>query len=51
MRKKLVGYCLIVDKNGQQHRFKSEKSSEIFKFIGNRKDIQEIPIAWIEKRR
>ncbi len=51
MGKKLVGYCLIVDKNGQQHRFRTEKRSEMNKFIGNRKDIQEIQIAWIEKRR
>ncbi len=41
-----MGYCLIVDKDNNEHRFKSSIPSEIYKFVGKRKDIKEIRIEW-----
>ena len=41
-----MGYCLIVDKDNNEHRFKSSNPSEIYKFVGKRKDIKEIRIEW-----
>ncbi len=41
-----MGYCLIVDSLGMEHRFKSTKVSKIYRFVGNRKDIKEIKIMW-----
>jgi hypothetical protein len=46
-----MGYCLIVDSLGVKHKFKSYKANEIFKFIGKRKNVQEVRIEWKDTKK